>query len=120
MTMFQCLHLENYLVSPEVPYPESELGIGRDGIESAAHTQTTVKIVWGKYSCFLFLSLFDCYFVFLLGFFETGILCIALAVLEITMYTRLALNSVNCLPLPPECWNYRHAPPLLCQPLFLN
>ena len=36
-------------------------------------------------------------------FFETGFLCIALAVLELTLQTRLASNSEICLPLPPEC-----------------
>jgi len=41
---------------------------------------------------FLFLSLL---------FFETGSLCVALAVLELTMETRLALNSETLLPLPP-------------------
>ena len=32
-------------------------------------------------------------------FFETGFLCIALSVLELTLYTRLASNSEICLPL---------------------
>ena len=41
-------------------------------------------------------------FLFVL-FFETRFLCIALAVLELTLYTRLALNSEIRLPLPPEC-----------------
>jgi hypothetical protein len=36
---------------------------------------------------------------------ETGFLCIALAVLELTLYTRLALNSEIRLPLPPKCWD---------------
>jgi hypothetical protein len=39
---------------------------------------------------FVFVCLFVC-FCFL--FFETGFLCIALAVLELTPYTRLVLNS---------------------------
>ena len=43
-----------------------------------------------------------CLFVCL---FETGFLCIALAVLELTLQTRLALNSEIRLPLPPECWD---------------
>ena len=37
--------------------------------------------------------------VFVLCFFETGFLCVALAVLELTLQTRLALNSEICLPL---------------------
>jgi hypothetical protein len=38
-------------------------------------------------------------------FFETGLLCIALAVLELTLKTRLASNSEIRLPLPPGCWD---------------
>ena len=41
-------------------------------------------------------------FCFVLFFFETWFFCIALAVLELTLYTRLALNSEICLPLPPK------------------
>jgi hypothetical protein len=37
-------------------------------------------------------------FVWLVWFFETGFLYIALAV-------RLASNSEICLPMPPECWD---------------
>jgi hypothetical protein len=37
--------------------------------------------------------------------FETGFLCVALAVLELTMWTRLASNSEIHLPLPPKCWD---------------
>ena len=35
-------------------------------------------------------------------FFETGFLCVALVVLELT---RLASNSEIRLPLPPKCWD---------------
>jgi hypothetical protein len=49
--------------------------------------------------CF-FLDLFVCLFVF-----ETGFLCVALAVLELTLETRLASNSEIRLPLPPKCWD---------------
>jgi hypothetical protein len=42
---------------------------------------------------------------------ETGFLCIAQAVLELTLYTRLASNSEIRLPLPPKCWDQRCAPP---------
>jgi hypothetical protein len=34
--------------------------------------------------------------------FETGFLCIVLAVLELTLLTRLASNSEIYLPLPPK------------------
>ena len=34
-------------------------------------------------------------------------LYLALTVLELTMQTRLALNSEIYLPLPPECWDLR-------------
>ena len=44
---------------------------------------------------------------FLFGclFFETGFLWVALAVLELALWTRLALNSEVCLPLLPKCWD---------------
>ena len=45
------------------------------------------------------------FFVCLFWFFKTGFLCIALAVLGLTLYTRLALNSEIPLPLPPKCWD---------------
>jgi hypothetical protein len=38
-------------------------------------------------------------------FLETEFLCVALAFLELTLYTRLASNSEICLPLPPKCWD---------------
>ena len=37
--------------------------------------------------------------------FETGFLCIALAVLELNLLTRLSSNSGIHLPLPPKCWD---------------
>ena len=37
--------------------------------------------------------------------FETGFLCIALAVLELALEARLASNSELHLPLPPKCWD---------------
>ena len=63
----------------------------------------------GKWTCplppmsFLVSSIFFCFFKnrFWGGVFETGFLCVALAVLELTLYTRLALNSEICLALPP-------------------
>ncbi|EDL01979.1 chloride channel CLIC-like 1, isoform CRA_b [Mus musculus] len=36
---------------------------------------------------------------------KTGFICIALTILELTLYTRLASNSEIRLPLPPECWD---------------
>jgi hypothetical protein len=42
--------------------------------------------------------------------FWTGFLCVALAVLELTLYIRLASNSEIRLPLPPECWDQIRAP----------
>jgi hypothetical protein len=44
-----------------------------------------------------------CLFVCL--FFETGFLCVALDVLELTLQTRLAWNSKIHLPLPPKRWD---------------
>jgi hypothetical protein len=41
-----------------------------------------------------------CLFVF-----QDRDLSVALAVLELTLLTRLALNSEIHLPLPPECWD---------------
>jgi hypothetical protein len=44
-------------------------------------------------------------FYLLFCFVLTGFLCIALAVLELTLQTRLASNSEICLPLPPKYWD---------------
>lgn len=43
-------------------------------------------------------------------FYETGFLCVAPAVLELTPQTKLAMNPEICLSPPPECSNQRHAP----------
>ena len=53
------------------------------------------------HECLCFVS----FVLFLWFFFETGFLCVALAVLELTLWTRLASNSEIHLPLPPECWD---------------
>jgi hypothetical protein len=58
--------------------------------------------------CFVFffvccLFFVFCFFVFC--FFKTGFLCIALAVLELSLQTRLASNSEIRLPLPSKCWD---------------
>jgi hypothetical protein len=45
------------------------------------------------------------FFFFFFWFFETGFLSVALAVLELTLQTRLVSNSEIRLPLPPECWD---------------
>jgi hypothetical protein len=55
-----------------------------------------LQYVWG-----LFIYLF----IYLFWFSETGFLCVALAVLELTLQTRLASNSEIRLPLPPKCWD---------------
>jgi hypothetical protein len=59
-------------------------------------------------------------FIYLFWFFETEFFRIALAVLELTLYTRLALNSEIHLPLPPEFWDQRHAPLCLAFSTFLT
>jgi hypothetical protein len=46
---------------------------------------------------FVFVFLFVCFVLF----YETGFLCVALAVLELTLKTRLVSNSEIRLPLPP-------------------
>ena len=53
-------------------------------------TTTQLVLVFGFWFCFLS---------------ETGFLCVALAVLEPTLQTRLASNSEIHLPLPPESWD---------------
>jgi hypothetical protein len=54
-----------------------------------------VNLTYFKRNSFFVVVLFFC-------FFETGFLCVALAVLELTLYTRLASNSETHLPLPPK------------------
>jgi hypothetical protein len=43
--------------------------------------------------------------IFVVVFFKTGFLCVALADLELTLYTSLASNSEIHLYLLPECWD---------------
>jgi hypothetical protein len=45
--------------------------------------------------------------LFVCLFFETGFLCIALAVLELTLWTRLASNSEIRLSLPPNSFCFK-------------
>ena len=53
-------------------------------------------------------------------FLGPGFFCVTLAVLELNLKTRLALNSELCLPLSPKCWDQRHASPPPSQVSFLN
>ena len=43
--------------------------------------------------------------LFLLSFFETGFLCVALDILELILETTLASNAEIGLPFPLECWD---------------
>lgn len=43
-------------------------------------------------------------FVWLICFIEIQFLCVALAILKLTPWTRLALKSEICLSLPPKYW----------------
>jgi hypothetical protein len=52
----------------------------------------------------LYKFLFSNLFIYLFWFFKTVFLCVALAVLVLTLKTRLALNS-EILTLPPKCWD---------------
>jgi hypothetical protein len=45
-----------------------------------------------------------CCFVYLLVFRETGLHCVALAILELVLETSLELMEI-CLPLPPKHWD---------------
>ena len=46
----------------------------------------------------------------LVCFLETGFFCVALAVLELTLWPRLASNSKINLPLDPKCWDEKRVP----------
>ena len=63
---------------------------------------TEHKLSTGAASAVLCCAVLCCAVLLLL---LSGFLCIVLAVLELDLYTRLALNSEICLPLPPECWD---------------
>jgi hypothetical protein len=52
---------------------------------------------------FIICILYSLVFLFIFGFSEIGFLCVALAILELTLQTRLASNSEIRLPLPPKC-----------------
>lgn len=58
--------------------------------------------VWIKPFCYYFaVSLFFSFSLFI----KTVIFCIALSVLNLTLYTKLSLNSEICIPLLPKCCN---------------
>lgn len=62
--------------------------------------------------------LFICLLFFV--FFEAGILCLALVVMEFNLEIRLALNSQICLPLPlPTKSRDKRYAPLHCLLLFI-
>jgi hypothetical protein len=52
-----------------------------------------------------FYRIFFFFFFLFWGVGWAGFLCVALAVLELTLWTRLALNSEILLPLTPKCWD---------------
>ena len=62
--------------------------------------QHHIKWVWRYMPVMLVLASSLLLFVF-----ETGFLCVALAILELTLQTRLASKSEIQLTLPPECWD---------------
>jgi hypothetical protein len=45
-----------------------------------------------------------CFMLFCVVLSETGFLCVALTLLELTLHSRLASNAEICLLLPPKCW----------------
>lgn len=47
-----------------------------------------------------------------IGFPKTGFPYVALAVLELAWYTKLALNSLRSTYFAPKCYDYTHAPTL--------
>jgi hypothetical protein len=53
----------------------------------------------------IYMHIYIYIYIFFFWFFKTGFLCIALAVLELTLWTRLASNLEIHLPLPLECWD---------------
>lgn len=61
-----------------------------------------------KYIFYQF-SIFDSFFHFL-----------DLGVLELLLWTRLALNSEICLLLPLQCWDSRYVPPHTSTSFSLN
>jgi hypothetical protein len=53
------------------------------------------------FTCLIFIYLFTYLFMFCLRQFSYA----ALAIMELSLYIRLALNSEIHLPLPPKCWD---------------
>lgn len=54
---------------------------------------------------FSLLFFFSLFFLSFSLFIKTVIFCIALSVLNLTLYTKLSLNSEICMPLLPKCCN---------------
>jgi hypothetical protein len=82
--------------------------------ENRRHQNTFPNLISKEYfgleECLKFT--FFCFLIFLGGAgwgggggFQTGFFCVALAVLELILYTKLAWNSETHLPLPPKCWD---------------
>ena len=67
-----------------------------------SHQAILIRTVWFIWKSFSFLIFFNLNFFF---YFETQFLCVVLAVLELTLQTRLASNSEVCLLLPTKCWD---------------
>ena len=49
--------------------------------------------------------------IFIIWFLDTGFLCVALAVPQCALETRLTLDSEICLGLCPQGWDGRRGPP---------
>ena len=82
-------------------------------INKSFHTFSFVRLNLGRWNCKIktreslavaVLCCVVCLFVFGGGL-RWRFLCIALTVLEFTLYTRLALNLEVHQSLPPECWD---------------
>jgi hypothetical protein len=54
---------------------------------------------------FIYLFIYLSIYLFIYLFIKTRFLCVVLAVLDLTLWTRLASNSEIPLPLPSKCWD---------------
>jgi hypothetical protein len=76
------------------------------GHKSLAGVFIIIIINYYYYYYYYYYCCFFCFVLFWFGFgFETGFPCVALAVLKLTLQTRLTLNSEVCLPLSPDYWD---------------
>ena len=68
------------------------------------HTTASCQHIWDNSNRITmpFDMLVSCFVLFC---FETGFLCVALAVLELTLWTGLTWNSEIHLPLPSKSWD---------------